>query len=192
MPMYSLNTARLGALSLLLAGGCGAGERTPAAAPQQQSNQAPNPQPASTPTESAALDSTATPTAAPETTRGTSPAPDAQNNSAGSQTKPPGLRVQETRTQAVIRQVVLSHRGKVRECYERELAKSPGLRGKLTVHFKILPNGTVDFAEVNGPRSSLHQPMLGLCAINVIKSIQFPPSSRGFESLVNYPFDFNP
>ncbi len=104
----------------------------------------------------------------------------------------PKKRTKETRTMDVIRGVVLKNRQKVRDCYERELAKSPGLRGTLTIHFKLDPRGNVEFAKLNAPRSTLKQPVLAKCAIDTIKSLKFPESSRGFESEVNYPFDFKP
>ncbi len=30
------------------------------------------------------------------------------------------------------------------------------------------------------------------CAVAVIKKIKFPPSSRGMETTINYPYTFNP
>lgn len=90
----------------------------------------------------------------------------------------------------VIQNVVLQNRQSVRRCYDLERQKDPSLRGTLTIHFKLDPAGNVAFAQVNTERSSLTHPQLARCAIDAIKKMKFPPSSRGFESAVNYPFDF--
>ncbi len=98
----------------------------------------------------------------------------------------------ETRTQAVIAAVVAQNRPRVRACYEAERQKNPTLTGTLTVHFKLDPQGKVVEANVVDARSTLPVPSLHKCALDVVRSISFPPSSRGFESQVNYPFDFKP
>lgn len=106
--------------------------------------------------------------------------------------QPAGNPVEETRTTAVIHKVVLSHRHSVRDCYEIERRKEPTLRGTLTIQFEINPSGRVTRAELNTKRSTLRQPALVSCAIAAVQRMNFPPSSRGFESTVNYPFDFKP
>ncbi len=98
----------------------------------------------------------------------------------------------ETRTQPVIAAVVAQNRQRVRACYETERQKNPTLTGTLTVHFKLDPQGKVVEANVVAARSTLQVPSLHKCALDVVRSISFPPSSRGFESQVNYPFDFKP
>jgi hypothetical protein len=102
----------------------------------------------------------------------------------------PGATVKETRTGEAIRNVVLQHRQSVRSCYEQLQKRMPDLKGTLTLHFKLDPRGVVSFAEVNRARSTLKNPELTSCAVDALKQIRFPPSSRGFESDVNYPFDF--
>jgi len=120
--------------------------------------------------------------------------PQANSDTAGvdapADEKRPGLTVPETRTQAVIAEVVKRNRASVRACYEKALKTSPGLRGTLTLRFTINPKGVVTAAEVNEARSDLAVPGLSECAVDAIRSIRFPKSSRGFESNVNYPFDF--
>jgi hypothetical protein len=116
----------------------------------------------------------------------------APNPSAAEPAKPPGNTVTETRTLAVIRAVVLQNRQKVRDCYEIARKQTPSLKGKLTMHFKLNPAGKVTLAELNRERSTLYAPKLVLCAAEALKQMPFPRSSRGFESEVNYPFDFKP
>ncbi len=98
----------------------------------------------------------------------------------------------ETRTQQVIASVVVRNREKIRACYELERAKDPSLRGTLTLHFTLDPQGNVVQANVVPERSTLQRPSLHECALSALRTIAFPPSSRGFESQVNYPFDFKP
>jgi TonB family protein len=92
----------------------------------------------------------------------------------------------------VIASVVVQNRQKIRACYELERAKDPNVAGSLTLHFTLDPKGAVSQANVVSERSSLKQATLHQCALDALRTISFPPSSRGFESQVNYPFDFKP
>lgn len=98
----------------------------------------------------------------------------------------------ETRTQQVIASVIVENRQKFRDCYEAERAKDPTTAGSLTVHFTLDPHGKVIQSNIVEPRSTLKQPSLHQCALAALNAVAFPPSSRGFESQVNYPFDFKP
>lgn len=104
--------------------------------------------------------------------------------------KPPGLTVAETRSLDVIRQLIIKNRQRFRDCFEIERRKQPGLKGTLTLHFKLDPAGKVKLAEVNLARSTLKGSELAGCTIQALRGLPFPRSSRGFESEVNYPFDF--
>ncbi len=103
----------------------------------------------------------------------------------------PGAK-RETRTKDVITKTVLEHRQQVRDCYEIARQDEPTLQGTLTVHFEIDPKGRVTAATLNEERSTLKDPSLVSCALSAFKTIRFPPSSRGYESEGNYPFDFRP
>lgn len=98
----------------------------------------------------------------------------------------------DTRTLAVVGEVVKKNRQIVRDCYESALKKSPDLKGSLTIHFVLDAEGYVMNAELNQERSEITTPEVVDCAINLIKSLKFPPSSRGMETIVNYPFDLQP
>jgi TonB family protein len=91
-----------------------------------------------------------------------------------------------------IQQVMVANRDKVRACYDSALAQNPGIEGDLVVSFVIDPHGDVKQAEVDWSHSDLHVPELDTCAADAVRSIKFPPSSRGLESKVNYPFNFHP
>jgi TonB family protein len=103
---------------------------------------------------------------------------------------PTGTR--DTRSKEEIQRVIADHRDTVRACYEAALKNNPGIHGDLVVAFVINPDGSVKHAEVNWAESELHVPELDSCAIDALQTLKFPPSSRGLESKVNYPFNFNP
>jgi hypothetical protein len=98
----------------------------------------------------------------------------------------------ETRTQEVIRDTFQRNRPQARACFDAELKKKPGLKGNLTVAFTIDPKGVVKDASINTDRSDLAIAELNTCIIDVVRKIAFPPSSRGFESKGNYPYNFTP
>jgi hypothetical protein len=64
------------------------------------------------------------------------------------------------------------------------------LQGALVINFVIDPDGKVKKAELNQERSEVKAPAVVDCAIGVLKGIKFPPSSRGMDTTVNYPYDF--
>jgi hypothetical protein len=98
----------------------------------------------------------------------------------------------ETRTTEVITKVVQDNRKTVRECYDKVRKQIPDLAGLMTIHFVLDPEGKVKKAELNLERSEIKAPEVVNCAIDAIKKMHFPPSSRGMESTINYPFSFKP
>lgn len=106
--------------------------------------------------------------------------------------KPTGgeAKAADTRTMEVIAQVVKDNRQPVRDCVDKAKKELPDLKGDMVIHFVIDPDGKVKKAELNQERSNLKAPSVVECAINVIKGIKFPPSSRGMDTTVNYPYNF--
>jgi TonB family protein len=100
--------------------------------------------------------------------------------------------VAETRTMEVIQKIVKDQRQAVRDCYEKARKELPSLQGDLVIHFTLDPEGKVKAIEVNQQRSTLKAPAVSDCAIKTIKGLTFPPSSRGMETEVNYPYNFKP
>lgn len=90
----------------------------------------------------------------------------------------------------MIAQVIKDNRQPFRDCYEKGRQKIPELEGTLTLHFVLDPKGSVRKAELNQERSDIVEPVVVDCAIEVLRGMKFPPSSRGMETTVNYPFDF--
>lgn len=100
--------------------------------------------------------------------------------------------VKETRTIEVIAKIVKDNRPAVRDCYEKARKDLPSLQGDMIIHFVVDPDGKVKTIELDQERSTLKAPPVVDCAIRVIRGITFPPSSRGMESVVNYPYNFMP
>ena len=96
----------------------------------------------------------------------------------------------ETRTTDVIAKIIKDNRKSFRDCYEKGTKELPDLQGTLTLHFVLDPEGKIKKAELNQERSTLKAPPVVDCAIGVLKQLRFPPSSKGMESTINYPFDF--
>jgi hypothetical protein len=98
----------------------------------------------------------------------------------------------ETRTMDVIRKLVMDNRKAARKCYEDARKDLKDLKGDVTIHFVLDPEGNVKTAELNQERSTLKSPAVVDCVIGVIKGIKFPKSSRAMETSTNYPFNFTP
>src|SRR4051812_43147320 len=100
---------------------------------------------------------------------------------------------EETRTVEVITKVIKGRRAEIRQqCYEPARKDLPSLQGDMVIHLVIDPAGKVKTAELNLERSTLKSPAVVDCATKMLKGIDFPPSSRGLETVVNYPFNFMP
>jgi hypothetical protein len=105
---------------------------------------------------------------------------------------PADLGAGDTRTTDSIAALVKAHRKEARDCYEKALKQIPGLKGDIVIHFTLKPNGEVKQAELNEPRSTIREASVTTCVIGVVRTIAFPKSSKGLETTVNYPFNFNP
>jgi hypothetical protein len=111
---------------------------------------------------------------------------------AKSEPVPPGKEgVTETRTMELIAKIVKDNRQPVRDCMDKAKKELPDLKGDMVIHFVIDPDGKVKKAELNQERSTLKAPAVVECAIKTIKGINFPPSSRGMDTTVNYPYNLN-
>lgn len=97
----------------------------------------------------------------------------------------------ETRTMEIIAQVIKDNRKGVRDCFEKAKKDLPDLKGDMVIHFVIDPEGKVKKADLNQERSTLKSPAVVDCSIKVLSAIKFPPSSRGMDTTVNYPFNLN-
>jgi outer membrane biosynthesis protein TonB len=87
-----------------------------------------------------------------------------------------------------IDRVVRSRAGVFRACYQRELNRSPGIGGKMIIHFVIGGDGVVKSA--NGVGGSLRNGAVESCVTSNIMRLRFPAKPPG--GIVNYPFVFSP
>jgi hypothetical protein len=83
-----------------------------------------------------------------------------------------------------IQQTVYLARGKVRECYQKQLAVNPKLSGKVKTSFWVEPNGTVTDATATGMDGEV-----AACIADAIAALRFP-KRRGTRIHVNFPFLF--
>jgi TonB family protein len=91
-----------------------------------------------------------------------------------------------------IRAIVAGNRDAFRACYDKSLKAHPGIKGRFMMKFVVSPEGAVKSAEADVAKSEIKASDLESCAVGVLKGLKFPPSKKGMESTVNYPFDFNP
>lgn len=93
-----------------------------------------------------------------------------------------------TLTAAQVKAVVKAKTPQVRACYERELKKHDGLRGKVVIGWTIGANGSVSGASavLNSTSNSAMIP----CMTRAISKWRFPRAQESFD--VEYPFVFKP
>jgi len=87
-----------------------------------------------------------------------------------------------------IQTVVRKHRDELRACYEQEVAKVKGLRGKIDVNWVIAADGSVFSAGIN--ESTIKNENVENCVLNAIKDWRFPAPKRGMVRVSTYPFVF--
>jgi len=85
-----------------------------------------------------------------------------------------------------IDRVVKARAGIFRACYQKELNHTPGLGGKLIMHFVISADGSVKSASTAG--GSLRNAGVEDCINNNIMRLKFPAKGG---AIVNYPFVFS-
>jgi TonB family protein len=88
----------------------------------------------------------------------------------------------------LIRQVIHRHRAEIRYCYEKELVRSPSLKGKVGVKFVITATGSVQTAKVDS--SSMNNSAVEECVVVRVRSWEFPKPKGGGIVIVTYPFVF--
>ncbi|HEX4421189.1 MAG TPA: AgmX/PglI C-terminal domain-containing protein [Kofleriaceae bacterium] len=88
-----------------------------------------------------------------------------------------------------IDRVVKARAGIFRACYQKELNHTPGIGGKLIIHFKIGGDGVVDAGNTaTAGGSTLHNDAVESCIKSNVNRLKFPP--KGGVANVNYPFVF--
>lgn len=89
--------------------------------------------------------------------------------------------------------IIQEHREKFRSCYDAARAKRDGIKGRVTLVWVLDPKGAIrDGAHIDPKASDFHDEFLEQCMVGAVKTLTFPPSRRGMDSTVRYPFDFRP
>lgn len=88
-----------------------------------------------------------------------------------------------------INRVVKARAGIFKACYQHELNRSPGLGGKIVIHFVIGGDGVVKSAKTAGG-STMRNDAVESCVTSNIMRLKFP--AKGGQANVNYPFLFQP
>jgi hypothetical protein len=91
-----------------------------------------------------------------------------------------------------IRAMIVARRDDARSCYDRALADHPGLEGALVIAWTIDPKGNVSNVRVDSSRSQIADASASACIEDVVRTIHFAPSPRGYLTMASYPFDFHP
>lgn len=101
-------------------------------------------------------------------------------------------RVQGGLAREQVQAVIRSHRAKITACYEIELVKNAGLKGALTLHWRINPDGSARSPRIQNTSSPLAKSSLAGCLLRVVASMRFPSHPSGIATEVTYPFFFAP
>lgn len=88
----------------------------------------------------------------------------------------------------IIRRVIKENLSQIRYCYERELAKSPGLYGKVQVKFIIAATGLVSNSQIDD--STMKNANVEQCIAQKVRGWRFPKPKGGGIVIVTYPFIF--
>jgi hypothetical protein len=88
-----------------------------------------------------------------------------------------------------IDRVVKARAGVFRACYQKELNRTPGIGGKLIIHFKIGGDGTVQAGNTaTSGGSTMRNDTVEQCVKSNVNRLKFP--AKGGIANVNYPFVF--
>ncbi len=91
---------------------------------------------------------------------------------------------------ASVKKVVAYNQDKIQECYEQTLAsKDKPVEGKVMTSFVVTPEGMVKSARVVKKGTTLKDPKLHDCLIEVLSSFTFPKPSDRREHPIEYPFN---
>ena len=88
-----------------------------------------------------------------------------------------------------IDKVVRSHGGQIRACYSRELERTPGLEGQITIKWTINAKGNVTSAKVH--KTTMNNSRVEDCIVREVQRMKFPKPEGGNKAVVKYPFGFS-
>lgn len=96
-------------------------------------------------------------------------------------------KVQGSLSKAEVYKVISKHQQAILRCYEKRLARKPGLSGKVSFEWTVKTNGSV--STVREKSSTLNDATVSKCVMGVIRKMKFP-KPKGGEVIIVYPFFF--
>jgi hypothetical protein len=96
------------------------------------------------------------------------------------------------RDQGDVQAIMQLNRAKFRACYDEARKRVPTLRGSFVLTFTLNADGTLKQGSYNREKSDIKDDAMGDCGLAALKAIGFPPSKRGMETTISYPFGFTP
>lgn len=90
---------------------------------------------------------------------------------------------------SLIDAVIKRNMSQIRYCYQRELTKNPGLKGKIIVKFVIAADGSVSKSSIKS--SSMGSESVESCIAGRFRRFKFPEPKGGGIVIVSYPFIFS-
>lgn len=176
-----MSTVRFALASLLLpsavvlaASACGAPPKAPDAPGAASSGATPAP---------AASGPAAEPTSPPTTTT-------QLDADAGLGTKLEPKRSSDGRGAADIDAAIKARKADTRACYDKVASKDPKIEGDVRVSWTIDPTGAVTNVAVDPAQTNVGDDAVGKCLVEVVKSLHFPASAKGFETPSGYKWNF--
>ncbi len=167
--------------------------------------QSPQPQPPSATATAAAADPPQEPTPAPSdssakanATPATAAAADSAPQSTITNEPPPGGKVTSNanptppgsdRLQPMI-DLIKANRDGFRKCFDLWGKKNPGQAGKVAFQFFLKPDGSLNKAAMKPDEGDVHAPEVETCMITFAKTLTYPPSALGKETIYTHRFEF--
>jgi TonB family protein len=91
---------------------------------------------------------------------------------------------------AAVNKQVLARLGRIRHCYEQELATDRSLSGKIVVHWTIDLDGTT--ANVSIENATVQMGKVAACVVDRVKRWRFVPAPKEGRVEMSFPFVFQP
>lgn len=85
---------------------------------------------------------------------------------------------------------VRAKKPETRACYDKVASKDPKIEGDVRVSWTIDPAGAVTNVAVDPAQTNVGDDAVGKCLVEVVKSLHFPASAKGFETPSGYKWNF--
>ena len=77
-----------------------------------------------------------------------------------------------------------------RKCFDLWGKKNPGQAGKIAFQFFLKPDGTLEKAAFKADEGDIHTPEVETCMIDFAKTLTYPKSSVGKDTVYTHRFEF--